>query len=325
MRRSFLFVLMATLLLAAAAAPPAAAAWPERPVTVIVPYPPAGTSDVLARLVGNRLAPRLGQPVVIENRAGGAGNIGTAAAARAAPDGHTLVLGTVNTFGINPAAVERLPYDAVRDFAPVTVIADTPNVVLANPGAPFRTLGKLIAHARANPGRVSWGSTSTGGSPHMSGELLKQMAGVDMVHVPYRGGGPMLSDLIGGVIPLGFDNLPSAAGHIRGGQLRALAVTTRERWPGLPEVPTVAEGGNLPGYEVAAWFGLLAPANTPRSVVEALQAHVASILREPEIRDRLLELGATPAGDTPDAFRQRIAAEIEKWRAVARTGNIRIE
>jgi tripartite-type tricarboxylate transporter receptor subunit TctC len=262
--------------------------------------------------------------VVIENRAGGAGNIGTAAAARAAPDGHTLVLGNVNTFGINPAAVERLPYDALRDFAPVTVIADTPNVVLANPRAPFRTLGELIAHARANPGGVSWGSTSNGGSPHMSGELLKQMAGIDMVHVPYRGAGPMLTDLIGGVVPLGVDNLPSSAGHIRGGQVRALAVTTRARWPGLPEVPTVAESG-LAGYEVAAWFGLLAPANTPRPIVEALQGHVAAILREPEVRDRLLELGATPAGDTPDEFRRRIAAEIEKWRAVARAGNIRIE
>jgi len=206
----------------------------------------------------------------------------------------------------------------------VTVIADTPNVILANPRAPFRTLGELIAHARANPGGVSWGSTSNGGSPHMSGELLKQMAGIDMVHVPYRGAGPMLTDLIGGVVPLGVDNLPSSAGHIRGGQVRALAVTTRARWPGLPEVPTVAESG-LAGYEVAAWFGLLAPANTPRPVVEALQGHVAAILREPEVRDRLLDLGATPAGDTPDEFRGRIAAEIEKWRAVARAGNIRIE
>ena len=323
MRRSVVFAFTAALLLAASA-PLAAAAWPERPVTIIVPYPPAGTSDVLTRLVGNRLAERLGQPVVIENRAGGAGSIGTAAAARAAPDGHTLVLGNVNTFGINPAAVERLPYDAVRDFAPVTVVADTPNVILANPRAPFRTLGELIAHARADPGGVSWGSTSNGGSPHMSGELLKQMAGIDMVHVPYRVAGPMLTDLIGGVVPLGVDNLPSSAGHIRGGQVRALAVTTRARWPGLPEVPTVAESG-LAGYEVAAWFGLLAPANTPRPVVEALQGHVAAVLREPEVRDRLLELGATPAGDTPDEFRRRIAAEIEKWRAVARAGNIRIE
>ena len=326
-RRPWLTILrpdMALLALTLAAALPALAEFPERPIRIIVPYPPGGTSDLLARAVAPRLGERLKQTVVIENRAGAGGVIGSQVVAKSPADGYTLLLGTIATHGILPVLQKPAPYDAVKDFAPVTLVASTPNVLVANPSAPVRNLAELLALARAKPGSVNFGSTSLGGSPHMSGELLKTMAQVDIVHVPYKGGGPMLIDLMGGQIPVGFDNLPSSINHIRAGKIRALAVTTAKRWPGAPEIPTMAEAG-VPGYESSAWFGLLAPANTPKPVVELLQRHVAAILRQPEVEKMLLEQGAEAVGNTPDDFARLIAAELQKWTKVVAATGVKLE
>ena len=326
-RRTLITTLLpgtAVLALTLAAALPALAEFPDRPIRIIVPYPPGGTSDLLARAVAPRLGERLKQTVVIENRAGAGGVIGSQVVAKSPADGYTLLLGTIATHGILPVLQKPAPYDAVKDFAPVTLVASTPNVLVANPSAPVRNVAELLALARAKPGSVNFGSTSLGGSPHMSGELLKTMAQVDIVHVPYKGGGPMLIDLMGGQIPVGFDNLPSSMNHIRSGKIRALAVTTAKRWPGAPEIPTMAEAG-VPGYEASAWFGLLAPANTPKPIVELLQRHVAAILRQPEVDKLLLEQGAEPVGNTPDEFARVIAAELQKWDKVVAATGVKLE
>ncbi len=315
---------MAVLALTLAVALPALAEFPDRPIRIVVPYPPGGTSDLLARAVAPRLGERLKQTVVIENRAGAGGVIGSQVVAKSPADGYTLLLGTIATHGILPVLQKPAPYDAVKDFAPVTLLASTPNVLVVNPSAPVRNLAELLALARAKPGSVNFGSTSLGGSPHMSGELLKTMAQVDIVHVPYKGGGPMLIDLMGGQIPVGFDNLPSSMNHIRAGKIRALAVTTAKRWPGAPEIPTMAEAG-VPGYEASAWFGLLAPASTPKPIVELLQRHVAAILRQPEVEKTLLEQGAEPVGNTPDEFARLIAAELQKWDKVVAATGVKLE
>ena len=315
---------IAGLALTLAVALPALAEFPERPIRIIVPYPPGGTSDLLARAVAPRLGERLKQTVVIENRAGAGGVIGSAVVAKSPADGYTLLLGTIATHGILPVLQKPAPYDAVKDFAPVTLVARTPNVLVANPSVSVRDVAELLALARAKPGTINFGSTSLGGSPHMSGELLKTLAQVDIVHVPYKGGGPMLIDLMGGQIPVGFDNLPSSMNHIRAGKIRALAVTTEKRWPGAPEIPTMAEAG-VPGYEVWAWFGLLAPAATPKPVVELLQRHVAAILRLPEVEKMLLEQGAEPGGNSPEEFAKMIATELQKWAKVAATTGVKLE
>ncbi len=315
------FVAVAAL---AVASMSALAQYPEKAVRIIVPYPPGGTTDILARVVATRLTERLGQPFVVENRPGASGAIGSVAVAKAPPDGYLLVMGTVSSHGINSALSKTLPYDAVKDFAPITVVASTPNVLAVNPGFAAKNLGEVLAAARQKPGALNFGSTSPGGSPHMSAELLKMMAGVDIVHVPYKGAGPMLADLIGGQIQMGFDNLPSSMSHIKSGKIRAIAVTTTKRWPGAPDIPTIAESG-VPGYEVSGWFGLLAPAGTPRPVVDALYRAVSEILKQPEVSKQLYELGAEPVGNTPEAFGRQIAAEVDKWKKVVATTGVKVE
>ncbi|MEA2933441.1 MAG: putative tricarboxylic transport rane protein [Variibacter sp.] len=315
LRRTCLAVLAAFAL-----ATVARAEYPERTVKIIVPFPAGGTTDILARLVADRLDKRLGQRFVIDNRSGASGSIGTQAVATSEPDGYTLVMATINTHGINAAVFKNLPYDPIRDFAPITIVASTPNVLMVNPSLGVSDVAGLLKLAKENPGKIDFGSTSLGGSPHMSGELLKTMAGVNLNHVPYRGAGPMLNDLIAGHIKVGFDNLPSAVGHVRAGSVKALAVTTRERFPSLPDVPTMAESG-VPGYEVSAWFGLLAPAKTPRPIVEKLQTEIAAVLAAPDIKDKLLELGGVPGGMSTDAFGEIIRREVAKWpEVVAKTG-----
>jgi tripartite-type tricarboxylate transporter receptor subunit TctC len=312
-------ICLIALSLLASFGPATAAGYPERVVRIVVPYPPGGTTDILARIVAVRLEQRLGQSFIVDNRGGASGNIGSAAVAHAAPDGYTLLMGTINTHGINPSLLKNLPYDAEKDFAPITVVATTPNVLIVHPSLGVSTVAEFIALARQKPGSLDFGSTSTGGSPHMSGELFKALTKTDIQHVPYRGGGPMLNDLIAGQIKSAFDNLPSAIGHVRAGSVRALAVTTPNRWPSLPDVPAMAE--TVPGYEVSAWFALLAPAKTPRDIVELLHREVADILKEEPIRQRLSELGAEPGGNTPDEFARQIATEIRKWAdVVAATG-----
>ena len=300
-----------------------APAYPAKPVRIVVPYPAGGTTDIIARLAAAQLSERLRQPFVVENRAGASGAIGSVAVAQAAADGYTLVMGTASSHGINSALQKNLPYDAVKDFAPVTVVASTPNIIVVHPSVPARTLGELLALAKARPGQINFGSTSPGGSPYMSAELLKMMAGVDMTHVPYKGASPMLTDLVGGQIQAGFDNLPSTIAFVRSGKLRALAVTTAQRWPGAADIPTVAE--SVPGYEVSGWFGLLAPAGTPRAVLDTLQTAVAQAVRDPEVTRQLRSLGAEPVASRPEAFAQQIRADVDKWRGVVKATGVTLE
>ena len=321
MKLRVVFLLASALVLAAGSA---LAQYPTKPVRIIVPYPPGGTTDILARLVAKGLTDKFGQTFVVENRPGASGAIGSQAVAKSAPDGYTLVMGTISSHGINSALYRSLPYDAVKDFAPVTNVASTPNVITVNPSVAAKNLNELLALARNQPGKLNFGSTSQGGSPHMSAELLKMMAHVELVHVPYKGAGPMLADLIGGQIEIGFDNLPSSMSHIRSGKVRAIAVTTTKRWPGAPEIPTVAESG-VPGYEVSGWFGLLAPAGTPKPVIDALYRAVADVLKQPDVAKQLLELGAEPAANGPDAFGRQIADEVEKWKKVVAATGVKAE
>lgn len=302
----------------------AEAAYPDKPVRIIVPYAAGGTSDILARLVGAKLTERLGQQFIVENRSGAGGNIGTGAAAASDPNGYTLLLGTINTHGINPSLYKDLTFDPVKDFAPITLIAFTPNVLSVHPSVNAKTLAEVIALAKAKPGALSFGSTSPGGSPHMSGELLKMMTGIDITHVPYRGGGPMLNDLIGGHIPLAFDNLPSSIGQIRAGAIRPIAVTSSKRWPTAPDIPTFAESG-VDGYEVSAWFGLFAPGKTSPDIVSLLHKHISEILQLPDIRERLVGIGAEPVGNSPGEFATLITQEVEKWRKVVAATGAKIE
>ena len=298
--------------------------YPSKPIRLIVPYPAGGTTDILARLCAIQLGQRLKQTVVVENRAGASGAIGSAEVARAAPDGYTLLMATASSHGINSAVYKKLPYDAVKDFAPVTMVASTPNIIVVNPSVPAKDLKELIALAKSQPGKLNFGSTSLGGSPHMSAELLKMMAGVDMVHVPYKGAAPMLSDLLGGQIQIGFDNLPSTINFVRTGKVRAIAVTTPQRWPGAPDIPTVAESG-LPGYEVSGWFGLLAPAGTPKAILDTLQQTVAAAVKDPEVAKHMLDPGAQPIANSPDAFATQIKFEVEKWQKVVQATGVKVE
>jgi len=297
------------------------AAYPDRQVSIVVPYPPGGTTDLLARLVAKELTGRLGQTFVVENKPGAGGQIGTASVARAKPDGYTLLMGTINTHGINEALFNKLPYRTVEDFSPVIVVADTPNVMIANKDAPFKTFGEFLSYAKANPDKVSFGSTSMGGSPHMAGELLIATTGIKMVHVPYQGGGPMINDVMGGQIPVGFDNLPSSAGHISAGSLRALAVTSRERWPSFPKVPTMDESG-AKGYDLSAWFGLFAPAGTPKDIVQKLNTTIAEALKGPEVSKQLATMGAKPVANTPEQFADRVKSEVARWTKVVEDNGI---
>lgn len=303
---------------------PARADYPERLVKIIVPYPAGGTSDILARIVADGLDRKLGQRFIVENRPGASGSIGAQAVAQADPDGYVLLLGTVNTHGINSSVFKSMSYDALKDFVPITMAGATPNILMAHPSLGVSDVAGLIKLAREKPGALDFGSTSTGGSPHMSGELLKMLADIKLNHVPYRGGGPMLNDLIAGHIKLGFDNLPSAIAHVKAGSVKALAVTTRQRYPSLPDVPTMEEAG-VSGYEVNAWFGFFAPARTPKAVVDKLQRTVAEVLAEPQVKARLLEIGAVPGGMSPDAFGEVVRRELARWPEVVTRMGVKVE
>lgn len=299
-----------------------AQAYPSRPIRWVVPYPPAGTTDVLARLVAEPLGNRLGQQVFIDNRPGAGNNIGTEAVVRADPDGYTILL--VNPAnGINATLYKKLPFNFIRDIAPIAALTRVPNVMEINPKVPANTVAEFIAYAKANPGKINMASSGLGTSVHLSGELFKVMTGVEMVHVPYRGAGPALIDMISGQAHVLFDNLPSSIGHIRAGSLRALGVTTAERSPALPDVPTVAE--TVPGYEASAWFGVGAPKATPPEIVQRLNREINEVLNEPEIVKKLADLGGSPLRVSPEGFGKIIADETEKWRKVVEFSGAKVE
>jgi tripartite-type tricarboxylate transporter receptor subunit TctC len=291
-------------------APALAADYPTKTVTWVVPYPPAGTTDVLARIIAQWLTEHMGQSFVIENKPGGGNNIGVQYVVNAPPDGYTMLL--VNPAnGINATLYKNLSFNFIRDIAPVAGLVRTPNVMEVTPKLPVKTVAEFIAYCKANPGKINMASSGSGTSVHLSGELFKSMTGCNMLHVPYKGAGPALTDLMGGQVDVIFDNLPSSIGHIKSGKIRALGVTSAERAPALPDVPTVAE--TVPGYEATAWFGIGMPKGTPKDVIEKVNAEVNRALADPKMRARLAELGGKPIPGTPVDFGMVIAAYTAKW------------
>ena len=311
-------------LLAAFASAALAQAYPNKPIRVVVPFPAGGTTDILARAVGQKLTESLGVAVVVDNRPGAAGNIGADIVAKSAPDGYTLLMGTVGTHAINASLYAKMPYDHVKDFSPVILVAGVPNVLVVNPSLPVNSVADLIKLAKAKPGQINFASSGSGTSIHLSGELFKTMAGVDVTHIPYKGSAPALADLIGGQVQLMFDNLPSALPQIKGGKLRAIAVTSLTRAPALPDLPTMSESG-LPGFESSSWFGLLAPAGTPQPIITRLNAEVNKWLQTPEARDHLLAQGAFAAGGSPAQFAAHIRAETDKWAKVVKASGAKVD
>ena len=314
------------LLIAGAVVAPAAfaQAYPTHSIRLVVPFPAGGTTDILARAAAQKLSESLGQAVVVDNRPGAAGNIGADLVAKSAPDGYTLLMGTVGTHAINPSLYAKMPYDHVKDFVPVVLVAGVPNVLAVYPAFPVNSVAELIALAKSKPGTINFASSGSGTSIHMSGELFKSMAGVDMTHVPYKGSAPALTDLMGGQVQIMFDNLPSALPLIKAGKLRAIAVTSLKRAPALPDVPTISESG-LPGFEASSWFGVLAPAGTPSPIVAKINADVNKWLQSPEAREQLLAQGANAAGGTPEQFTAHIRAETEKWAKVVKASGAKAD
>jgi tripartite-type tricarboxylate transporter receptor subunit TctC len=319
--------------LAAALAVPATAlaqgAWPTKPVRIVVPFAPGGTTDILARTIAPELTKAFGQSFVVENRAGAGGNIGAEVVAKSPGDGYTLLMGTVGTHGINKSLYSKLPYDPQKDFAPVTLVAGVPNVMVMSTKRAqelgVNSVADFIRAAKARPGRLNMASSGNGTSIHLAGELFKSRTGIFMTHIPYRGSGPAMTDLLAGNMDVMFDNLPSAMAHIQAGNLKAFAVTSAVRSAALPDVPTVAEAGKLPGFEASSWFGLLAPAGTPADVVSRLQQETAKALNAPAVKERLLAQGAIPSGNTPAEFAALIDAEIKKWEAVVKASGAKVD
>ncbi len=297
-----------------------APAFPTKPVRLIVPMAAGGNGDIIARLMGQDLTAALGQPVLIDNKAGAGGNIGADAVAKSPADGYTLVLGAVGTHAINASLYRKMPYDIQRDFAPVTLMAAVPNVLVVHPALPIHSVQDLIAYGKKNPGKLNFASSGAGSSIHLSGEMFKSMTGVEMTHVAYKGSAPALTDLMAGQVQLMFDNLPTSLPHIQAGKLRALAVTSLKRSPSLPSIPTMVEAG-IPGFEAGSWFGILAPAGTPKEVIALLDRDIQRSLSTPDMQRKLTERGFQPAVKGPDAFAQYIGQEIKKWdRIVKQSG-----
>ena len=308
-----------------------AQAWPNRPVRIVVPFAPGGTTDVLARALAPELQKAFDQPFVVDNKAGAGGNVGAAEVAKSTADGHTLLMGTVGTHAINAALYPSLPFDPIKDFAPITLVANVPNVLVVNPAraraASINSVADLIRYAKANPGKLNMASAGNGTSIHLAGELFKAMTGAVIVHFPYRGSAPALADLLGGNMDLMFDNFPSSMPHIRSGKLKALAVTGSTRSASMPDLPTVEEAGgaSLRGYEATSWFGLLAPAGTPPEVVGRLQQETAKALGSPALHERLLAQGAVPSGMSSAAFTRLIESETRKWAKVVKVSGARAD
>jgi len=297
------------------------AQYPSKPLRLIVPFAPGGSTDIFARLIAERAQGPLGQPVVVENRAGAAGNIGAEAVVRAAPDGYTLLMATTGVMAINNALYRNMTYDAAKDLEPVLFVASITNVLIVPPDLPAKSVAELIAAAKKDPGKLSFASSGAGSSTHMSAELFKSMSGTDILHIPYKGSGQALPDLMSGRVSMMFENAPGAVSHIKAGKVRALAQTGTRRSPSMPDLPTVAESG-VPGYESLSWSGIAVPAGTPRAVIERLNKDLNAVLATPEMRQKLAEQGAETIGGPPDAFARHIRAEREKWSRLIRANHI---
>jgi tripartite-type tricarboxylate transporter receptor subunit TctC len=297
--------------------------YPNKPIRFIVPYPPAGGTDIVARIVSEPLAAALGQPIIIDNRGGAGGNVGTDIAAKAAPDGYT-VLFTLSSHTINPKLYEKLPFDVEKDFVPISLAALVPQILVANPSVPANNVAELIALAKSGPGKLNYASVGTGSPAHIAGELFKLKAGVDIVHVPYKGGGPAITDTLGGQVQLAFVSIPAALQYVKAGKLKALAVTSDKRSLAAPDIPTIAESG-VPDCVVNSWYGALAPAKTPPAIVAKLQAAFVKVLAQPEVKERLFLQGAEAAASTSAEFDRRIRDELKQWEYVIREAKIKAE
>ncbi|HTQ73652.1 MAG TPA: tripartite tricarboxylate transporter substrate binding protein [Burkholderiales bacterium] len=313
------------LLVAALLLEPAfAQLYPSKPIRLIVPFAAGGGNDNVARLVGRRLGETLGQPVVVDNRPGAGGVLGAELAAKAPPDGYTLFLGGVGSHAINPNLIENLPYDPIRDFAPVELLAQAPLVLVVHPSVPARDVAELVAYARRNPGKLNFASNGNGSSSQLAAVMFESMAGIEMVHVPYKGLSPALTDLLSGQVQLMFSSVVAIVPHVKAGKVRGLATTGAKRLALLPGLPTIAESG-FPGYEASSWYGILAPAGTPRDIVTKLNAELSKALEQPEVRNSLLAEGAEPAGGTPEQFAAHIRAEKERLGKIIRDAKIRLQ
>ena len=314
-------LVVAALLLAGATAH--AQNYPIKPIRIVVPFAPGGGADIIARILGQKMTETWGQQVAVDNRAGASGNIGAEIVVKSAPDGYTLLMAS-SALAINPSVFKSVPYDVNRDFAPITQPGLLPNILVVHPSLPVKTVKDLIALAKSRPGQLAYASAGAGTGTQLAAEMLKLQAGIDMVHVPYKGGGAVINDLIGGQVALTFATLPSVMPYVKAERLRAVAMTTTKRWPGLPAVPTIAESG-FPGFEISTWIGLLAPAGTPKDVVDKLHAEVVRILKLPDVRERFDGLGMEPVGDTPAQFALYIRSELAKYAKVVKASGARAE
>jgi tripartite-type tricarboxylate transporter receptor subunit TctC len=328
-RRRWLAAFAGMAMIGAAMPVAAQTAWPSKPVRIVVPFAPGGTTDILARAVAPELSKVFGQSFIVDNRAGAGGNLGADIVAKSAPDGYTLLMGTVGTHGINKSLYSRMPYDPQKDFAPVTLVAGVPNVMVMNTekakALGINTVPDFIKYAKAHPGQLNMASSGNGTSIHLAGELFKTMTGTFMTHIPYTGSGPAMLGMISGTVDVMFDNLPSSMAQIKGGKLKAFAVTSSQRSAAMPDLPTIEEAAKLKGFEASSWFGLLAPAGTPPEVVLRLQQETAKALSLPSIKEKLLAQGAIPSGNTPQEFAALIDAEIKKWAPVVKASGARVD
>lgn len=325
LRRSLILPFFAVAALTLAGAGASAQTYPSKPIRLVVPYPPGGPLDIMARAIGQKLTEAWKQPVVVDNRAGAGGNIGADLVAKSPADGYTLLMGAVATHAINPSLYSKIPYDPVKDFTPVALVAQVPNILVINPSVPAKSVRELIALARAKPGYLNFGSGSTGSTGHLAGELFNTMAGVQMVHIPYKGAAPAMADLLSGQVQLMFDNLANALPNVKAGRLRALAVTTLARSAAMPDLPTVAESG-LPGFDLTTWFGLMVPAGTPPEIVARLNAEIVRALNAKDMRERLQKMGAEPPADnTPEHFAAFIGTEAAKYAKVVKDSGAKVD
>ncbi|ACP26565.1 conserved hypothetical protein [Sinorhizobium fredii NGR234] len=323
-RRAALAFGIATLSAMTLGSPVQAQSFPDRTITLVVPFAAGGSTDVVARIIAQKMSEDLGQQIVVQNVAGAGGNLGASNVARADPDGYTILMATVATHALNPLILKTKPYDPEKDFAPVSLLVIVPNVLVVNPELPAKSVQELLALLKASPDQYSYASSGNGTPLHLSGELFKTMAGVQMQHIPYKGSGPALNDVIGNQVPIMFDNLPSSSSHIKAGTLRALAVTTAERAPSFPDVPTIAESG-IPGYETYTWNALFAPADTPQPVIARLNEAANKALADPAVKKRMGEFSAKIVGSTPEELAAHVKAELAKWTPVVRDANVQMD